>query len=118
MVNHTYCNKNDDNGPFTIYHQNIQGLKGKTNKLMLSLFTKMPHLICLSEHHLKYSEIELTYIPTYELGAKYCRTTLKCGGVCIYSHKNIKISSINLQKYCKEQDWEIAAVKLNFLRKM
>jgi len=37
LVNHTYCNKNDDNNHlFIIYHQNIQGLKGKTNKLMLS----------------------------------------------------------------------------------
>jgi len=37
LVNHTYCNKNDDNNhSFIIYHQNIQGLKGKTNKLMLS----------------------------------------------------------------------------------
>ena len=100
MVNHAYCNKNDDNNyPFTIYHQNIQGLKGKTNKLMVSLVSEMPHMICLSKHHLKYSEIELAHIPTYELGAKYCRTTLKCGGVCIYSHKNIKISNINLCCY-------------------
>jgi len=118
MVNHTYCNKNDDdNHPFTIYHQNIQGLKGKTNKLMLSLFSEMPQLICLSEHHLKYSEMELAHIPTYELGAKYCRTALKYGGVCIYIQKNIKFSSINLQKYCKERDWEIAAVKLKFPKK-
>ena len=28
--------------------------------------------------------------------------------------KNIKFSNINLQKYCKEQDLEIAAVKLKF----
>jgi hypothetical protein len=73
MVNHTYCNKNDDNNySLIIYHQNIQGLKGKTNELMLSLFSELPHLICLSEHHLKYSEVDLAHIPSYELGAKYC----------------------------------------------
>ena len=40
--------------------------------------------------------------------------SLKCGGVCIYIHKNMKFSNINLLKYCKEQDLEIAAVKLEF----
>jgi exonuclease III len=84
---------------------------------MLSLFSELPHLICLSEHHLKYSEIDLVHIPSYELGAKYCRTTLKCKGVCIYIHKNIKFSNIILQRYCKEQDLEIAAVKLKFPKK-
>jgi exonuclease III len=74
----------------------------------------MPHLICLSEHHLKDNEIDFAHIPTYKLGAKYCRISLKCGGVCIYIHKNIKFSNINLLKYCKEQDLEIAAVKLKF----
>ena len=97
MVNHTYCNKNDDNNySFIIYHQNIQGLKGKTNELMLLLFLEFPHLIYLSEHHLKCSKIELAPIPSYELCAKYCRTALKCGGVCFYMHKNIKFSNISL----------------------
>ena len=117
MVNHTYCNKNDDNNySFIIYRQNIQGLKGKTNELMVS-FSELHNLICLYEHHLKYSEIDLVHIPSYELGAKYCRTTLKCGGVRIYIHKNIMFSNINLQKHCKEQDMEIAAVKLKFPKK-
>jgi hypothetical protein len=56
----------------------------------------------------------LALFVTYKLGAKYCRTSLKCGGVCIYIHKNIKFSNINLLKYCKEQHLEIAAVKLKF----
>jgi hypothetical protein len=61
-INHTYCNKNDDNNyPFIIYHQNIQGLKGKTNEFMLSLFADKPNLICLSEHHLK--QILLKFLP-------------------------------------------------------
>jgi hypothetical protein len=80
-INHTYCNQNDyDNDPFIIYHQNIQCLKDKINEFMPSLFPDMPHLIYLSEHHLRHSEIDLVQIPTYNLGAKYYRTTLKCGG--------------------------------------
>jgi len=71
---HDVTNKNDDiSNLFKIYHQNIRGLKGKTNKIMLSLLTEAPHLICLTEHHLKNYEIDVTPISNYKLGAKYCR---------------------------------------------
>jgi len=49
-------------------------------------------------------------ISNYKLEAKYCRTKLKNGGVCIYIHKTLKFTHINLQKHCKEQDIEIATV--------
>ena len=82
MSKQTYDNKNDDkNYPLTIYHQNIHGLKRKINEFMLSLFEEMPHLICRFEHHLKHNEIDIAHIPTYILGTKYCRMSLKCGGV-------------------------------------
>jgi len=114
---HSYCNNNGDNNhTFTVYHQNIQGLKFKVNEFMLSLFPEMPHLICLSEHHLESNEINNTYIPDYNRGANYCRSSLKCGGVCIFVHVTIKFTNINLYKYCKEQDLEIAAVKLEFFK--
>jgi hypothetical protein len=84
-TNHLYCNQNGDNNhPFTVYHQNIQGLKFKVNEFMFLLFPEMPHLICLPEHNLKYNEINITHIPDYNLGTNYCRSSLKCGGVCIF----------------------------------
>jgi hypothetical protein len=47
---------------------------------MLSLLTESPHLICLTEHHLKDNEIDneidATPISNYKLGAKYCRKKL------------------------------------------
>ena len=85
---------------FNIYHQNIHGLNGKIDELVISIASEMPHLICLTEHHLRYNEIDVVYIPNYILGARYCRTNLKCGGVGIYIHKNIKYSNINLLGYC------------------
>lgn len=99
---------------FTIYHQKIQGLNGKIDELMVPLTAEMPHLICLTEHHLRYNEIEVAHIPNYKLGARYCRTNLKCGGVGIYVHNNIKYYNINLLKYCKELDIEIVAIKIKF----
>jgi len=82
---------------------------------MLTLVAGAPHLICLIEHHLKNYEIDATPISNYKLGTKYCRKKLKTGSVCIYIHETLKFSNINLQKHCKEQDTEIAAVqqKLN-----
>ena len=95
----TYCDKNDAiTHSLIIYHQNIQGLKSKTNELMLSLLPEVPHLICLSEHHLKQEEIDNTHISLYKLGANYCRTSLKCGGVCIFLHGDIIFFNINLLK--------------------
>jgi hypothetical protein len=55
-------------------------------------------------------------MPDYNLVAKYCRS-LKCGGVCIFIHENIKFTNINLGKHCKEQNLEIAAVKLEFSKR-
>ena len=117
---HDVTNKNHDiSNLFKIYHQNIQGLKGKTNEIMLSLLTESPHLICLTEHHLKNCEIDAIPISNYKLGAKYCRKILKNCVVCIYIQEALKFTNISLQKHCKEQDAEIIAVQQkNLTRKM
>jgi len=80
---------------------------------LLSLPTEAPHLICLTKHHLKEYELANTHIPKYKLGANYCGHNLKQGGVCIFVCESIKFSNINILKYNKEQDIEIAAVQLN-----
>jgi exonuclease III len=49
----------------------------------------------------------------YKLGANYCRTNLKNGGVCIFTQKDLKFTKFNLNKYCTEQTIEVCAVKLN-----
>jgi len=46
--------KNDDiNNQLSIYHQNIRCIKGKIDEFLMSLPAEAPHLICLTEHHLK-----------------------------------------------------------------
>jgi hypothetical protein len=37
----------------SIFHPNISGLRKKADELMISLFPKLPHILCLLEHHLK-----------------------------------------------------------------
>jgi len=108
----TYDSKNNDgNHSITIFHQYIHVLKGKIDGFMLSVVAEMPQMILLYEHHLKCEETEVAHNPNYELGAKYCTSSLKCGGVCIYIHKNNKCTNISLLKYSKEQDLEIIAFK-------
>jgi hypothetical protein len=118
ICRHEVINKSDDiNNLFKNYHHNIRGLKGKINELMLPLLTKAPHFICLTEHQLKNYEIDATPISNYKLGAKYCRNKFKNGGVCIYIQEALKFTNINLQKHCKEQDIEIAALQLKLNKK-
>jgi hypothetical protein len=78
-----------------ISHQNIKGLKGKTNEFLISLPVEAPHLICFTEHHLKDYELVNTHISKYKLGANYHRKNSKQEGVCIYVHEFLKFTNIN-----------------------
>jgi hypothetical protein len=68
----SYMSVNTDN-PFKVYHQNIRGLKDKSNELISFLFPELPHVLRLIEHHLKDYEIDKISIDHYNLGAEFCR---------------------------------------------
>jgi exonuclease III len=71
-------------GPLRIiYHHNIRGINGKIKEFMIHLSKMTPDIICLTEHHLKEFEIEVTHLPNYKLGAKFCRKKMKNGGAFI-----------------------------------
>jgi exonuclease III len=82
-------------------------------ELLNSLTPDYPHVMCLTEHHLKDYEINNLPVDHYTLGAKFCRLKFKNGGVCIFVHEDFEFSTISLDKYCKEKDIEVCAVKLN-----
>ena len=110
--------KENDN-ILTIYHQNICGIKSKINEFSITISEIKPHIICLTEHHLKDIGSNSTYllnIPRYKLGAIYSRTSMRGGGVCIFVQEEIDYTDIDLQRYCKEQDLEIVAIKIKYLR--
>jgi hypothetical protein len=89
-----------DSSPLLIFHQNICGLKEKKDKLYFS------------EHHLKQIELEHTNLEGYKLGAAYCRKSLLKRWVCIFVHKKYNYSNVDLGNYCKEQNIEACALKL------
>ena len=50
----------------------------------------------------------------YNLTASYCRNQFEKGGVAIFVHKSIQYLNINIDKYCKDKDIEICALKLTY----
>jgi hypothetical protein len=101
--------------PFMIYHQNIRSIQDKTDKLLRLWFNEYPHILCFSEHHLQEQEISKLCCSPYILAAKYCRNKSKAGGVCIYVHESLSFIPIDLEKYCKEHEIEVCAVKLDLM---
>jgi hypothetical protein len=97
----------------TIFHQNICGLREKTDELTSSVFPNFPHILHFSEHHLKKFELDQINVDGYRLGAAYCRQVVKWSAVCIFVHKNLNYTTIDLGKYRKDQDIEVCASKLN-----
>jgi exonuclease III len=96
-----------------ILHQNIRSLNNnKIDEFSISLATNPPHVLCLTEHHLRDIELDSIAIKNYKLGAKFCRNSFKNGGVCIFLRDNLQFTDVSLFKFCKEKDLEICAVKL------
>jgi hypothetical protein len=53
QLNNQIGNKNDDiNNLCKIVHQNIRGIKGKINELIISLLNEEPSVICLTEQNI------------------------------------------------------------------
>ena len=107
MVNNNF---NLDSNSLTIYHQNISGLKGKTDELISSMSPNLPHILCFSEHHLKHTELGQINIEGFELCTAHCRQAVKRGAVCIFIEKGLENSKIGVNKYCK--DVEICMLNL------
>jgi hypothetical protein len=74
---------------FNVFHQNIRGLREKTNELLSHLHPASPQILCFTEHHMNFTELQLINIDSYKLGANYCITLYKKGGVCIYVQKKL-----------------------------
>ena len=50
---------------FKIIHQNVRGLGKKAEELLSHLHPDFPHVLCLTEHHLPYLQLEKDLIENY-----------------------------------------------------
>ena len=98
--------------PLKIYHQNIRGLRCKTNELMGHLHPILPEILCFTEHHAHWEELQQIFVNDYKLATYFCRTSYAKGGACMYVHKSIKNESVDIENYCKEKHLEACATKL------
>jgi hypothetical protein len=88
----------DDNptigtNPLIVFHQNICRLRKKADELISSVLPNLPHILCLSEHHLKQFELEQVSIDGYKLATSYCRKSRGGGGglhLCTYKTELFK----------------------------
>jgi len=64
---------NDNNQMLGIYHQNVCGLGSKTNDLLITLYPNFPHILCLTEHHLRQHQIQHLTMDDYILEAEFSR---------------------------------------------
>jgi hypothetical protein len=74
LRNYTTLYQSKGSVPLTVYHQNVRELRGKVNEQLGQLYPTFPHVLCLSEHHMNYLEIQQTSLDCYSLGTGYCRT--------------------------------------------
>jgi hypothetical protein len=72
-----------------------------------------PHLIYLSEHHMREQEIINFSLNNCRLAWSFCREEFSNGGVCILTRNDINFNTIDLIKFCSNKTFEIRATKLN-----
>jgi hypothetical protein len=99
---------------FKIFHQNIRRLGKKAGELLTHLHPDFPHVMCLTEHQLKYLQLEKFYTENYNFRAHYCRQQCEKGGVAVFVHNSLGFTNIHIAQHCKDQDIEICALKLSF----
>jgi hypothetical protein len=69
-------------------------------------------ILCICEHWLHESEIQL-YIPSgYKVASYYCRSVLKNGGCSIIVKNDFSYRIIDMSQFCIEQTCEICAINL------
>jgi len=108
-------NKRKEANNLIIYHQNIRSLNKKQDEIsiMLQECQSRPHLICLSEHHMRKVEMLDLTLPGYRIASCFCREKYIKGGVCILVRNDINCQAIDLNNICKEKVFEISAVRLD-----
>jgi len=84
----------------------------KTEELISFLYPDFPQVLCLTEHHLKPSEIDFMYMDQCKLGTKFCKKYFKNGQVSTFVHNTLQCININLDEFCNEQDNQACAVRI------
>jgi len=66
--------------------------------LVLSLSQDFLQIVCISEHHLKKFQINITVMENNKLIASYWRNNFMKGGTCIFVHAGIIFDEIDISR--------------------
>ncbi|KAG7300119.1 hypothetical protein JYU34_015661 [Plutella xylostella] len=97
----------------TIFHQNINRLENKTNKLECELQVHGNiDVLCLTELFLHPDELPSVHLENYKLAAHYCRRGREGGGACIYVRDQVlAIERPEVAQLSVEMHFEACAVE-------
>ncbi|KAG8249837.1 hypothetical protein J6590_012148 [Homalodisca vitripennis] len=102
-----------------IFHQNIDRISNKIERLQHLLYTKPADIVVLTEHGLKQTISHLR-LSNYSSVCAYGRTEHIKGGVAIYKHNKLanKTTSLNLEKYSVEMVCEVTGITIKISNKI
>jgi hypothetical protein len=63
-------------------------------------------------------ELQQTSIDSYKLGVSYCRTLYEKEGVCIFVQEGLRYVKIDMEKHCKDKDFEVCVINTYFNAKL
>nr|CAI5843919.1 unnamed protein product [Callosobruchus analis] len=98
----------------TIYHQNMQCLKNKTEMIEIELAKYKADIFCVSEHWLNEDQVQACTIQGYQPASMYYRSCCKNGGVGIFCRNELGkyITEIDVIKSVNEKTFEICGIEL------
>jgi hypothetical protein len=81
-------NKSKNMNTIILYHQNIRSITNKIDELSIHMQKNCigPHFICLTEHHLKETEITNFSLEGYKLASEFCTKKIS-GRRSMHSYK-------------------------------
>jgi hypothetical protein len=75
------------------------------------------NVICLTEHWKEANDLKTIKIMNYELSSSYCRKNSIHGGACIYVHKSVEATELDvLVDLSVEMVIEISAIQINYYK--
>jgi hypothetical protein len=111
-ANYNALEASKSNNYLTIFHQNICGLRCKTDELYSSMYPMLPYVVRITEHHLNCELLQTISFEGYKLGTNYCRGNSMKGDACIFVNSNLICTEVYSQKYCTNYDIEECALKI------
>lgn len=102
-----------------IFHQNVDRIRNKIDRLNHFLNTANPEFVVITEHGLKHNAINNARLAGFTLVSAYSRTNHQKGGVAIYKNCNLQntVESLNIEHHSEELVCEMSAVKMRINKK-